>query len=154
EINLGLAKIDGHISFGPTAHLQYPVTFNFDGFTVEGGVLNAERADYRQDVQYRNGNQVTARGDKPFNLQQNPSYFTTHVKYQTTVKLQISIHAEVKVAKFFRVGANTPSLDLTYLLYRIPERNRSVPVEGSVKTAVGGGCVLTPNMTLRFEGQT
>ena len=30
EVNQALAKIDGGISFGPTAHLQYPVTFNFD----------------------------------------------------------------------------------------------------------------------------
>ena len=152
EANLALAKIGGGISFGPTAHLQYPVTLNFDGFTVEGGVLNAERADYRENVEYRNGNQVTATGDKLFNLQQRPSSFTTHVKYRTTTKVSISIHAEFKVAKFFRVGVNTPSLDLTYLLYRIPGRIPTVPVEGSVTTAVGGGCVLTPNMSLRFQG--
>jgi hypothetical protein len=152
EINLALAKIDGGISFGPTAHLQYPVTLNIDGFTVEGGVLGANSGDYRQNVQYRNGNQVTATGDREFNLQQIPTNFTTYVKYRTTVKLQISIHAQVKVAKFFCIGVNTPSLDLTYLLYRIPEPRRTLPVEGSVKTAVGGGCVLTPNMSLRFQG--
>ena len=27
-----------------------------------------------------------------------------------------------------------------------------MPAEGSVTTAVGGGCVLTPNMSLRFQG--
>ncbi|MEP6539386.1 MAG: hypothetical protein ABJF23_28875 [Bryobacteraceae bacterium] len=152
EINLALAKIDGHISFGPTAHLQYPVTFNLTGFTVEGSVQGASSALYNREVQYRNGNQVTAKGDRLFNLRENPSKFTTHVRYETVVKLAMSIHAEVKVAKFFRIGVNTPSLDLTYLLYRIPERNRTVSVPNSVTTEVGGGCVLTPNMTLRFEG--
>ena len=49
EINLALAKVGGEISFGPTAHLQYPVTFNIDGFTVEGGVLGADEADYQQE---------------------------------------------------------------------------------------------------------
>jgi hypothetical protein len=93
-------------------------------------------------------------GDKPFNLVENPSYFTTYVRYQTTTKLVISIHSEIKVAKFFSVGVNTPSLDLTNLLFLIPGRAPTVPVNGSVKTAVGGGCVLIPNMSLRFEGQS
>jgi hypothetical protein len=151
EINQGLAKIDGEISFGPTAHLQYPVTFNFDGFTVVGGVMGAPQADYREDVQYRN-NQVTARGKTPFNTRENPTRFTTHVRYQTSVRLAISIHASVKVAKFFNIGVNTPSLDLTFLLFRRPESRGTVPVENFVSTSVGGGCVLTPNMTLRFQG--
>jgi hypothetical protein len=150
EINQGLAKIDGGISFGPTAHLQYPVTFNFDGFTVEGGVEGTAPANY-EVVDYR-GNQVTARGSTPFNTRQNPTRFTSKVSYRTSVKLALSIHAQVKVAKFFSIGVNTPSLDLTYLLFRRPESNGPVPVENSVSTNVGGGCVLTPNMTLRFEG--
>lgn len=152
EINLLLAKIGGEVSFGPTAHLQYPVTFNFVGFRVRGGVLGADEADYTTNVQYRNGNQVTASGNRPFNLQQNPARFTSLVKYDTTVKLAISINARVKVAKFFSLGVNTPSLDLTNLLFRIPERNRTVEVPNSVTTQVGGGCVLIPNMTLGFRG--
>ena len=152
EINLALGKIGGGISFGPTVHLQFPVTLNFDGFTVTGGVQGAPSADYRRDVQYRNGNQVTATGNTRFNELEYPSRFTTWVKYQTGVKLDISIHAEVKVAKFFSLGVNTPSLDLTYLLFRIQDFGGPRPVENSVSTSVGGGCVLTPNMTLRFEG--
>jgi hypothetical protein len=148
EINLALAKVDGGVSFGPTPHLQFPVTFNFDGFTVEGGVQRVPSADYG-DVHYRN-HQVTARGNTRFNLNENPSRFTTHVRYQTSVKLAISIHAEIKVAKFFSLSVNSPSLDLTYLLL-----GQGIPISdirNSVSTSVGGGCVLTPNMTLRFEG--
>jgi hypothetical protein len=53
------------------------------------------------------------------------------------------------VAKFFNLEVNTPSLDLTYLLFRI--RQSSFPnVPGQVSTGVRGGCVLTPNMTLTF----
>lgn len=151
EINQALAKIDGGISFGPTAHLQYPVTFNIDGFFVTGGVQGTPSGNYGA-VEYRNGNQVTARGNTPFDTRENPSRFTTHVSYRTSVKLALSIHAQVKVAKFFSIGVNTPSLDLTYLLFRRPESIGSVPVEGAVSTNVGGGCVLTPNMTLRFVG--
>jgi hypothetical protein len=151
EVNLALAKIDGEISFGPTAHLQFPVTFNFDGFTVVGGIRGASQADYWENVQYRN-NQVTATGKTPFNLRENPTRFTTHVRYQTAVRVAISIHAKVKVAKFFSIEVNTPSLDLTYLLFRRPESIGPRPVENSVSTDVGGGCVLTPNMTLRFQG--
>ena len=150
EINLALKKVDGGVSFGPTPHLQFPVTFNFNGFTVTGGVQGAPSADYG-NVQYRNGNQVTARGNTPFDTLENPSRFTTHVRYQTSVKLAISIHAEVKVAKFFSLAVNSPSLDLTYLLFH-RQFPVTVPVENSVSTNVGGGCVLTPNMTLRFEG--
>lgn len=152
EINLALAKIGGEISFGPTSHFQYPVTFNFTGFTVTGGIEGADEATYQTGVQYRNGNQVTARGDKQFNTRENPTLFTTLVKYETSVRLAISIHAHVKVAKFFCLGVNTPSVDLTNLLYRIPERNRSVEVPNSVTTEVGGGCVLVPNMSLGFRG--
>jgi hypothetical protein len=151
EANLALAKVDGEISFGPSVHLQYPVTFNFNGFTVTGGVEGAPSADYG-NVQYLGGNRVSAKGNTLFNTLEIPSRFTTHVKYQTTVKLVISIHFRVKLAKFFNLEVNTPSLDLTYLLFRIRESNRTVPVDNSVATAVEGGCVLTPNMTLQFLG--
>ena len=152
EVNLLLAKIDGEISFGPAAHLQYPVTFNFTGFTVEGSVLGASEADYDRGLEYLNRNQVTARGNRQFNLRENPSKFTTHVEYQTSVRLGLSIFAKVKVAKFFSIGTNTPSLDLTFLLYRRPEDRNGAKVPNKVTSNVGGGCVLTPNMTLRFQG--
>lgn len=151
EINQGLAKIDGEISFGPTAHFQYPVIFNFDGFTVEGGLQGGVTRGNYGNVSY-GPNRVTATGPTLFNERENPSRFTTNVRYRTTVRLAISIHAQVKVAKFFSIGVNTPSLDLTSLLFRRPESRGTVPVTGSVSTNVGGGCVLTPNMTLRFEG--
>ena len=127
-INESLAKIGGEISVGPTAHLQFPVTFNISKFTIVGGVAGAESAEYT-NVNYAGGKQVTASGNTPFNLLQNPSRVTTHVKYGTTVKLVLSIHFRVKVAKFFNIEVNTPSLDLTYLLYRVREENRTLEVD-------------------------
>ena len=150
-INESLAKIGGEISVGPTAHLQFPVTFNISKFTIVGGVAGAESAEYA-NVDYVGGKQVTASGNTPFNLLQNPSRVTTHVKYGTTVKLVLSIHFRVKVAKFFNIEVNTPSLDLTYLLYRVRESNRTLEVNNSVSTRTAGGCVLTPTITLTFLG--
>jgi hypothetical protein len=148
--NLALAKVGGEISFGPSVHLQYPVTLNIDKFTVTGGLEGtATSADYG-DVNYLGGNRISASGSARFNILQNPTTFATHVKYDTKVKLVISIHFKVKLAKFFNLEVNTPSLDLTYLLFRIREQDRSV--ERFVSTNVGGGCVLTPNMTLNFVG--
>ncbi len=59
------------------------------------------------------------------------------------------------MAKFFNLGVNTPSLDLTYLLFRVPEQ--IAPWRSTTQfrqPSHGGGCVLTPNMTLRFHGPT
>ena len=124
EINLALAKIDGEISIGPTAHLQYPVTFNFTDLRWRA-VFRAPLKPTTRRCEYLNRNQVTARGNRQFNLRENPSKFTTHVEYETSVRLGLSIFAKVKVAKFFSIGVNTPSLDLTFLLYRRPERNQA-----------------------------
>lgn len=148
-INTGLAKIDGEISVGPTVHLQYPVTLTLNQFTIVGGIQGgAPSADY--PIANVSGNQVSAVGTR-FNILENPSRVTTHVNYQTTLfKIAISIHFKVKVAKFFNLERNTPSLDLTYLLFRI--RQPIVNVDTSVSTGVAGRCVLTPNMTLTFAG--
>ena len=52
------------------------------------------------------------------------------------------------MAKFFKISLNTPSLDLTNLLFR--RQNPTLPVDNQVSTKVSGGCVLSPNMRLRF----
>lgn len=148
--NDALAKIGGEISVGPTAHLQFPVTFNFTKFNINGGIDGGGNADYTV-VSY-SGKQVSATGPR-FNLFETPSRVTSFVKYQTTLKLALSIHFRVKVSKFFNINENTPSLDLTYLLLRLPARDRTTPeVNRSVSTAVQTGCVLIPNMTLTFLG--
>jgi hypothetical protein len=148
--NDALGKIGGEISVGPTAHLQFPVTFNFTKFNITGGIDGGGSADY--NVVNYTGRQVSATGPK-FNLFETPSKVTSWVKYQTSLKLALSIHFRVKVGKFFNINENTPSLDLTYLLLRLPARDRTTPdVDRSVSTALQSGCVLIPNMTLTFSG--
>jgi hypothetical protein len=156
--NDSLSKVGGEISVGPSIHLEFPVTFNFDSFTIVGGLAGgAISADYGKEppgVKYaENSNQVSATGSTEFDVGKKPSRVTTNVKYTTALALTISLHFRVTLAKFFNLGVNTPSLDLTHLLYGIPERDRTTfPVTRPVSTAVQGGCVLTPNMTLTFTG--
>ena len=40
-VNDRLSKVGGEISVGPSLHLQFPVKFNFKGFTVIGGLDGA-----------------------------------------------------------------------------------------------------------------
>ena len=155
SINDSLAKIGGEISVGPSIGLEFPVKFNFDHFTVVGGLEGgATSADYGKNgrVHYVHGNQVSASGDTRFNNGVKPSQVTSHVRYETSFALALSFHFRVTVAKFFNIGANTPSLDLTYLLYGIRASDRTRSVINPVSTDVQGGCVLTPNMTLAFTG--
>jgi hypothetical protein len=150
-INVALSKIGGGLCVGPALNLQFPVTFNFDHFTVVGGLEgDAKTADY-ENVKYH-GNQVSATGDTSFNTGVKPSRVTTHVSYYTSFTLIISFHFSVTLAKFFNFEVNVPALDLTYLLFGTPESDRSVRMSGSVSTGVAGGCVLAPNMTLTFTG--
>jgi hypothetical protein len=149
-VNAGLAKVGGEISAGPSLHIQFPVTFNFDKFTVVGGLNGPSSADYG-NVEYLNDNQVSATGGTKFDTDKTPSRVTTHVTYETSFKVALSFHFAVTVAKLFSFQVNTPSLNLLYLLYNIPEVP-GVPIPNSVSTSVEGGCVLTPNMTLTFLG--
>jgi hypothetical protein len=150
-INAGLTKVGGEISVGPSLHLQFPVTFNYDYFTVDGGLLGPTSADYGK-LSYVGSQIIKATGDVQFNTQVKPTRVTTHVRYYTSFTLAISFHFRVTLAKFFNFEVNTRSLDLVYLLFGTPESNRSVHMNGSVSTNVEGGCVLTPNMTLTFTG--
>lgn len=148
--NDGLSKICGEISFGPSLHLQFPVKFNFSKFTIFDGLQGeATSADYAP-VHYGGDNQVSATGQTPFNLGKDPSRVTSHVRYETSFGLGVSVHFKVAVAKFFSVERNSPSLDLTYLLTRTGQRLAEVNSE--VSTSVKGGCVLVPVMTLAFAG--
>jgi hypothetical protein len=149
-VNDGLSKVGGEISVGPSIGLLFPVTFNFDHFTVVGGLEGASSADYG-NVRYA-GNRVSATGNTKFNTGVKPSRVTTYVTYYTSFTLAISFHFRVTMAKFFNFEVNSASLDLGYLLFGTPESDRSVRMSSSVSTGVEGGCVLTPNMTLSFTG--
>jgi hypothetical protein len=151
SVNQALGKVSGEISAGPSLHLQFPVTFNFDEFTVVGGLDGRTRADYG-NVQYK-GNQLTATGPTKFDSSEKPSRVTSHVTYQTSFVLGVSVHFKVVVAKFFSFEKNSPSLDLTYLLTGTRESDRAVNVPNSVSTCVEGGLVLAPDMVLIFTGK-
>jgi hypothetical protein len=145
-----LSKIGGEISFGPSVHLQFPVTFNFSAFTIEGGLAGDATSATYGPVDYKPGNQVEASGPTGFNLGRDPAKVISHVKYRTGFGLGISAHFKVAVAKFFSFEQNSRSLDLSYLLTRSGQR--IAEVENEVSTNVKGGCVLEPNMTLVFSG--
>jgi hypothetical protein len=144
--NQKLSKVNGEISAGPSLHLQFPVTFNFDKFTVVDG---ATRTDYG-DVKYE-GNQLKATGPK-FDSSQ-PSRVISHVIYQTSFVLGISMHFKVSLAKFFSFEKNSPSIDLTYLLTGTRESDRAVKVPNTVSTCVENGMLLAPDMILSFTGK-
>ena len=127
-----------------------PSTFNFDHFTIDGGLQGATSADYG-NLNYA-GKQISATGNVQFNTQIKPARVTTHVSYFTSFTLAISFHFRVTLAKFFNFEVNTRSLDLAYLLFGTPESSRAVHMNDAVSTSVEGGCVLTPNMTLTFTG--
>lgn len=151
-LNASLSKIGGELSVGPSIHLEFPVTFEFKSFTIEGGLAGgASKADY-DALKYAN-DQVSASGPTRFDTGVKPSRVTTNVEYRTALALTLSLHCQISVSKFFSIGANTPSLDLTLLLTGVPERDRStLPIKRSVSTSVENGCVLAPNMTLAFTG--
>lgn len=152
-LNDSLGKIGGGVSVGPSLLLQFPVKFNFRRFTVEGGLEGRDQtadADYG-GVNY-NGRRLVATGPARFETGVKPSKITSHVNYETRFAFGISVHFKVGVAKLFNLEVNSASLDLSYLLSGIRERDRTLSVDNSVSTGVAGSCVLTPNMTLSFEG--
>jgi len=152
-INRGLKKIAGEISFGPSIHLQFPVTFNFSGFTMVGGLEGeASSAEYG-NVEY-SGNQITATGKTRFAPGTKPKRLISHVSYETGFALGISTHFKVAVAKFFSLEANLRTLDLTNVLIGVRESNQPTDVPSVVSTCVENGMVLTPNMTLGFTAAT
>jgi hypothetical protein len=150
QLNSGLSKIGGEISVGPSLHLRFPVTFSLQSFKVEGGLQGASSATYGS-LRY-NSNQIIATGDVQFNEQVDPGRITTNVRYSTAFTLALSFHFRITVAKLFNFEVNSPSLDLSNLLYSTPESQRSVHQVGSVATSVQGGCLLTPNVTLDLIG--
>ena len=149
-LNDSLSNVCGEVSVGPSIHVQFPVTFKFDRFTVIGGLDGPPSADYG-DLDYA-GKQVSATGNTEFDMEKTPSRVTTHVTYKTSFTIAISFHFRASVSKFFNFEVNTQSLDLIYLLTGIPESDRAGNIPNSVSTSVEGGCVLTPNMTLTFTG--
>jgi hypothetical protein len=150
-MNDALSKIGGEVSVGPSFHLEFPVTFNFDHFTVFGGLEGAASADYGH-VRYVNGNQVSATGNTPFNTDVKPSRVRTYVTYQTSFTVSLSFHFRVTLAKLFNFEVNKQSLSLAQLLFGAGASDQPTRRSDWVSTNVEGGCVLTPNMTLTFTG--
>jgi hypothetical protein len=150
-INDGLSKICGEISFGPSLHLQFPVTFNFSEFTMVGGLAGgAGSAEYGKVIY--SGNQIRATGGTRFNPDAKPTRLISHVTYETGFALGISAHFKVSVAKFFSLEANLRTLDLTHVLIGKSQSENPEEVPNAVSTCVENGMVLTPNMTLAFTG--
>ena len=152
-LNDSLGKIGGEVSVGPSLLLQFPVKFNFRGFTVQGGLEGRNQtasADYGA-VDY-NDKVLTATGPTRFETDVKPLQFTSNVRYESRFTLGLSAHFKVVVAKFFNVEVNSASLDLSYLLTGVRQHLNLPAVDRSVSTGVQGSCVLTPNMTLVFTG--
>jgi hypothetical protein len=150
-VNVALSKVGGELCVGPALNLQFPVTFNFDHFTVVGGLEGAMSADYGH-VRYVNGNQVSATGNTQFNTGVKPSRVTTYVTYQTSFTVSLSFHFRVTLAKFFNFEVNLRSLSLAQLLFGAGASDQPTRRSDYISTSVEGGCVLTPNMTLTFTG--
>ena len=142
------------MSVGPSLLIQFPVKFNFTQFTVKGGLEGrgqSDQADYGP-ANY-NGKVLSAAGPVRFEPGVKPSQVTSHVRYESSFGVGISVHFKVIVSKFFNIEVNSASLDLSYLLTG-SRQNLTLPVNRSVSTGVAGSCVLTPNMTLTFAASS
>ncbi len=138
-----LSAIVGELQFGPQFEVRMPVTLALDSFVTKGGQGVGSTAEYGP-ISYQ-GSTATAPG--PLAFQTDASTFTTNVTYSTGFTVALSFFFKVKVCKLFDVGKTIGSLDLLRLL------NLPVPpheVAGSVSSNVQSGCILIPQMTIRF----